>query len=488
MRCLAIAQAWQEAFGEVALAMAMESPAIEARLHIEGIKVVHLSVLPGSDEDAHLTCDLAERENAAFIVVDGYHFDSRYQKLIKGSGKRLLFIDDYGHADRYYADIVLNQNIYAKESIYEKREPYTRLLLGTSYVLLRREFWLWRGWRREINKVAGKILVTLGGSDPENFTLTVIRSLQQLEVDGLEVIVLVGGNNANFDGLSYASAGSKIPIRLLQNCSDMPDLMAWADAAISFGGTTSWEIAFMGLPSAVLIQAENQTRVAEGLGRAGIAVNLGWHNKLCCQSIQKALMDLLSNSDNRASMAALGQRLVDGCGVARLMMEMTGERIVFRPAIKEDCSLIFQWANDPETRAASFSQEPISLEEHIQWYKNKLLDANCIFLIALDNENRPIGQVRFDLDSTEAVMNVSMDAGNRGKGLGKLVILKAADELFGRKDVSRINAFIKPNNMKSTKSFEFAGFKFVGSKVVRGNEALHYVKDRPIWSGEMSNG
>ena len=35
----------------------------------------------------------------------------------------LLFIDDYGHADDDYADIVLNQNIYADMSFYKKPEP-----------------------------------------------------------------------------------------------------------------------------------------------------------------------------------------------------------------------------------------------------------------------------------------------------------------------------------------------------------------------------
>ena len=488
MRCLALAQAWQDAIGNVVLAMAMESPAIEARLRLEGINVVHLSATPGSDEDAYRTCDLAERENAAFIVVDGYHFNSRYQMLIKGSGRRLLFIDDYGHADRYYADLVLNQNIYSNEGIYKKREPYTRLLLGTSYVLLRREFWTWRGWKRNINKTASKVLVTLGGSDPENFTYKVMRSLQQLDTEGLEVVVLVGGHNPNLDELSHASTDSKIPIKLLQNISNMPELMAWADVAISFGGTTSLELAFMGLPTAVLIQAENQVKVAEQLGKAGVAVNLGWHHDLSSQEIQKALMDLLSNSDNRASMAILGQRLVDGCGVTRLLMGMMGEKIIFRPALEGDCKLIYQWANDAETRAASFSQDQISLKEHIQWYEKKILDANCIFLIAFDSVNRPMGQVRFDLDGKEAVINLSIDIRIRWKALSKLVILRATDDLFGKWEVSRISAFIKPNNVRSTKAFEAAGFKYIGRKLVKAHEALHYVKFSPLSSEEIKDG
>ena len=113
-------------------------------------------------------------------MVDGYQFNADYQRALKAAGFRVLFLDDYGHATHYSADLVLNQNAYANEKMYAARESYTRLLLGTDYCLLRREFSSWRGWKREIAPIGTKILVTMGGSDPENFTTDVVEALCHL--------------------------------------------------------------------------------------------------------------------------------------------------------------------------------------------------------------------------------------------------------------------------------------------------------------------
>jgi len=267
MRCLALAQAWRDVGGRVVFLMAMESPPLEARLRSEGMEVVHLPVQPGSMDDAIQTADFARQLGADWVVVDGYHFGAEYQRIIKDSGLRLLFIDDIGHAEHYSADLVLNQNIHAHEGLYQNREPYTRLLLGTRYVLLRREFLKWRGWKREIPEVARKVLVTMGGSDPDNVTLKVIQALHQVDMDGLEAIVVVGGSNPNYEELQSAVQDSRFPIRLESNVTNMPERMAWADVAVSAGGSTSWELAFMGVPILNLILAENQQQASTTLSR-----------------------------------------------------------------------------------------------------------------------------------------------------------------------------------------------------------------------------
>jgi len=154
MRCLALAQAWQDDAGDVVFVLATESPNAEARLTAEGFEVVYINAKPGSAEDARLTTKLAHKYGASWVVVDGYHFDGDYQKIIKEAGLNLLFIDDYGHADYYPADIVLNQNIHADEDLYRNRASYTKLLLGTRYVLLRREFLRWQGYKREMPDIA----------------------------------------------------------------------------------------------------------------------------------------------------------------------------------------------------------------------------------------------------------------------------------------------------------------------------------------------
>jgi UDP-2,4-diacetamido-2,4,6-trideoxy-beta-L-altropyranose hydrolase len=328
MRCLAIAQAWKER-GEVIFVMAGQPSALETRLHSEGIKIAHLSVKAGSIEDAQQTADFAQQLAAQWVVVDGYHFGAGYQKAIKNLGVNLLFIDDYSHADRYYADLVLNQNISAHEDLYQSRETYTQLLVGTQYVLLRREFWQWRGWHRVINPaetasvgIARKLLVTLGGSDPDNLTFKVIQALQQISIDDLEVIIVVGGSNPHYQKLQAEVTRSKLSISLQQNVSNMPELMAWAELAIAAGGSTNWELAFMGLPSLIISLADNQTEIAAKLNSQKIVSHLGWHQQVTSDRISQAVKELLGDRARREEMSRKGQKLVDGHGAARVVAKM----------------------------------------------------------------------------------------------------------------------------------------------------------------------
>ncbi len=328
MRCLALAQAWQERGGQALFAMGVSVPALEDRLQAEGMEVVHVGLDEkslGSPEDTRRLLALANERRPAWVVLDGYHFGPKYQSTIKEAGFKLLVVDDMAHHKHYYADIVLNQNLHAEDLRYSC-EPYTRLLLGTKFVLLRREFWRWKGWKREIPRVARKVLVTLGGTDPDNVTLKVVQALQQVDLGGMEAVVIVGGANPHLEELRRAVQGSRIPVRLKSNVSNMAELMAWADVAISAGGSTCWELAFMGVPSILLILAENQRLIAEQIDHAGAAVNLGWHADLSFAEIVEALTRLLLEERLRAGMAKRAQELVDGNGVFATFKELSSHQ------------------------------------------------------------------------------------------------------------------------------------------------------------------
>jgi UDP-2,4-diacetamido-2,4,6-trideoxy-beta-L-altropyranose hydrolase len=318
MRCLALAQAWQASSGRALFALSTTTPALENRLRGEGADVTHLSAPPGSAHDAAKTVALGQEVGAAWVVLDGYQFDASYQQAIGEAGLRLLFIDDWGHASHYYADVVLNQNIHADESLYASREPHTRLLLGTRYVLLRREFWEWHDWERETPDVARKVLVTMGGTDPANVTLEVVNALHQIALDGLEVVVVIGGGNPHYEVLRTAIQGAPFPIRLARDVTNMPELMAWAEVAVSAGGSTCWELAFMGLPAVILVLAENQRPIAERLDARGIGINLGWGTDPPASHIAAALSELVYSRSHRQQAVLAGRALVDGSGGRRV--------------------------------------------------------------------------------------------------------------------------------------------------------------------------
>ena len=124
----------------IVYAMASCSADVPERLQSENVEIVHLACEPGSVQDALATVEAARSRGSDWIVLDGYHFDAQYQVAIKNSGLKLLVLDDFGALGRYVADIIVNQDPIADERLYAGREPHTRLLLGTDYTFLRREF------------------------------------------------------------------------------------------------------------------------------------------------------------------------------------------------------------------------------------------------------------------------------------------------------------------------------------------------------------
>lgn len=472
MRCLALAQAWRRSGGEATFVMATESPVLERRLRDSGMDIRHINVALGSQEDVQQTLSLAKKIGVYWLVVDGYHFDATYQQAIKGAGYRLLFIDDYGHADHYYADIVLNQNISADDSLYTNREPYTRLLLGTKYILLREEFLAWKDWQREVPEVARKILVTLGGGDPDNVTLKVINAINKLEMEGLEIKVVIGPANPHIASLKEVIDLSPFTFHLLSSIKNMPELMAWADMAVSAGGSTCWELAFIGVPAIIVVLAENQRRIAEELDQAGAAVNTGFYDAVEPAKIAEALKRLLFKGDKRAAMSNRARKLVDGKGKERIVEILSSTVILLRKARDTDSEMVWEWANDSVAREVSFHCDPIPRESHEGWFLSKLKDPDCVFFVAENQLGKPVGQIRFDIEGDEAAVSVSVGPQFRGYGLGSDLIRKACELIIGESKIKTIHALIKEKNTASIRAFEKAGFAIADNIIHKGFKTI----------------
>jgi UDP-2,4-diacetamido-2,4,6-trideoxy-beta-L-altropyranose hydrolase len=320
MRCLALAQEWQRSGGVTEFAAAECTESLEQKLGADRIRVHRLVTSAGSLEDAAYTIALARTCEASWVVADGYCFGAEWQKQIKAAGFRLLLVDDCGQSAYYHADLVLNQNISAGEHFYVQREKSTRLLLGPRYALLRREFLKSNHYSRDIPLFARKVLVTLGGSDPENVTCKIIQALNL--VPNVESVIVVGGSNPNLVAINALLANKETAIRVVVDATNMPELMAWADVAVAAGGSTSWELAFMGLPSLVLILAENQSGIAATLQRKGACALLGNHRDVQFQAIRRDLAMFLLDVNSRREMSRRAQELVDGLGSRRVVEVM----------------------------------------------------------------------------------------------------------------------------------------------------------------------
>ncbi len=322
MRCLALAQALQSQGGNSAFVMAESTAAIDRYLGDEGMELIHILGTPGGRTDANQVIEIARIQGAEWIVVDGYQFDESYQIAAKQAGFKLMFIDDDGRSGHYFADTVLNQNVTAREEMYSKREPYTRLLLGTKHVMLRREFEPWRRWQRSFPVIAKRILVTMGGSDPEGLTLPLVKAITK--IPDIEMTVVVGGSNPRIAELQRAAKEFGPQLKLLTQPRDMAGIMANSDLAVICGGGTLWELLFMGCAVLTYSRAGVQKQIIEKLGSAGAVVDLGPIEDFDECRIQGTVLRLISSLQQRQALGREGRKLVDGQGIDRVLNAVIG--------------------------------------------------------------------------------------------------------------------------------------------------------------------
>ncbi|MHC4400241.1 MAG: UDP-2,4-diacetamido-2,4,6-trideoxy-beta-L-altropyranose hydrolase [Planctomycetota bacterium] len=481
MRTLALAQAWQAGGGGATVLSHCRAKAVRERVRAAGIPLESLTGRHPDPADLPATLAFLERlassdgqAPAPWVALDGYHFDEAYQQAIRQSGCRLLVIDDKPRLPRYHADLLVDQNLGAEGLDYLCEET-ALLLFGPRYALLRPEFRRHDALRPEPPAAARKVLVTLGGEDPANVTRLVLRALARLDWPELEARVVVGPANPHLETLRVKAADLSGSVEILTNVSEMPELMAWADVAVSAAGSTCYELAAMQLPVAVIVLADNQEIVAQRLSEAGAVVNLGRAGRLRAEGIAERLETLFKNRSLRMRLSESGRRLVDRRGAERVVAVMHAlddgipqDGLVLRPVAASDARAVWRLANAASVRHNSLSSEPILWDEHAAWFREKL-DAADTSTWVLGLFGLLVGQIRYDrVDAETAEISFSVVAPFRGRGLGSRLLCQTSRLAGDQLAVGRLRAMVRHGNAASARIFSKAGFDEAGQREVGG--------------------
>jgi UDP-2,4-diacetamido-2,4,6-trideoxy-beta-L-altropyranose hydrolase len=321
MRCLALAQRLASSRIPVAFASSGMPELLQLRVEAEKIPVFALSEEPGTMQDALTTIRLAAQMAANWIVLDGYHFSLAFQERLHLAGYRILLIDDSGQPMGYVADLILNQNLVATPDLYPQLFPGSELLLGTKFVLLRNEFLRAPVPRREFRPLGGKLLITMGGSDPKGYNLQILQQLAEARIDDLTIRITSGIGQHVESQVRHFVARYGVNASVPQMSETMFDLMNWADLAISAGGSTCWELAYLGVPGILLQVAENQMASMSALARSQIFLCFD-EDDLNNGKLINACIHLLGDLARRQHLSEAAQTLVDGRGAERVVQRM----------------------------------------------------------------------------------------------------------------------------------------------------------------------
>lgn len=254
--------------------------------------------------------NIAAQINPLWVVIDGYKFQTNYERAIKKSGYLVLRVNDFS-SEHCVADILLDQNFGANDMKYSV-EPYTVVLTGLKHLLIRREF---RGTRLEEKSFSKSakihILVSLGGGVDicEPLIYKIVKGLSKINRTDWIAVVITGNmkNKAKEDLLELAQK-SPWPINIIEQISNMAIEMSRADLAILSAGSVMWESMFMKVPFLAVSLTRMQADYLKLLAGRELCDNLGWHKKLTINELSNRVLALAEDTLRRKNMLVLAER------------------------------------------------------------------------------------------------------------------------------------------------------------------------------------
>lgn len=270
--------------------------------------------------DARETSEIVEGVRADWLIVDHYRLGEEWERALRAPMRRLFAIDDVGRS--HDCDLLLDQNFENPlHACYrESLGAGTPLLLGPAFALVRPTFAASRAsalMRRDGS--FKRLLVSMGGSDPENETHKVLAGILMSWKADWAVDVVIGSSNPHRHSIDEACR--KLPNATLHvQTREMASLMAAADCAINACGSTTWERCCVGLPALVTVVSNDQIAIAESVAAAGAHVLLGRLADLSAEHYAVALKTLTPEDLRRMSTAAAA--ICDGMGAERVVDQL----------------------------------------------------------------------------------------------------------------------------------------------------------------------
>lgn len=471
MRSLALARRWMAAGGSATFIGHIASDRIRERVSEAGVTLRPLNPVLDQAQDLRETLAALEALRGGmqpWAVVDGYAFGPGYHAAIRQRGFPLLVIDDLANLPGYHADIVLNQNLGAEELPY-RADTDTRRLLGARFALLQPEFDRWRDRDAPTAPVARRILVTAGGADPHGATARILDALDRVDIEGLDITVVAGPASG---GVQSPNPGRRHAVQVVSDVRDMATLMATMDLAVTGGGSTCWELAFLGLPAIILELSENQQRSSRALAAAGAVENAGPVQAIEPSALAARITELCMDADLRRAMGSAGRRLVDGKGGARVIgrLGLGLPPLTLRLATRDDARPLWTLAADPSVREQSFNTSAIPWETHAAWF-DIMLASPVARMWVMVSDTGLAGQVRYEARGDEAEIGISVGPAFRGYGLAARLLASTWADSCRQLGVARARGVVFTSNRSSAAAFREAGFiEEAGVEMIRGHE------------------
>lgn len=285
----------------------------------------HISWLGSSQHEDAVECKaILDKLQPDWLIVDHYALDAAWEKALQAPHRKLMVIDDL--ADRpHICNLLLDQNLGRQAHDYVTLLPaYSQTLIGPQYTLLRPEFPKLRKYslKRRDNPQLKQLLITMGGVDQPNATSKVLEALKRCPLPSdCEITAVMGAATPWLAQVREQAAQMSWPTQVLVNINDMAQRIADSDLAIGAAGGTSWERCCLGLPTLLVVLAENQWPGARALHAARAVMLLGEDSAISYR-LPSAMNTLLQSDSVLVEMSNNSRLITDGLGARRVLNQM----------------------------------------------------------------------------------------------------------------------------------------------------------------------
>jgi UDP-2,4-diacetamido-2,4,6-trideoxy-beta-L-altropyranose hydrolase len=415
------------------------------------------------EEDAKQTKLILDQLDLPQLVVDHYGIDASWEERVRSSVSQLITIDD-STARTHVSDIVVyssfnNADPLDLENGIVQSNGQIRLV-GLRYAPLSAAYSRSSLGLRGVRESVEHVVVFFGGVDVSDLIIRVVKCLKNHFSNLTRIDVIAGGSKHALHFLTDLSSESSV-INVCESKSSLLESFQEADIAVGAGGVAALERLAVGLPSVNFVLSENQRYVTESLAKAGALIDMGPTSSFSEEVFLQVFTTLASDVSLRSQMSVAGQLIVDGWGARRLAEVVdpcTFGGLRLRKCQRSDLYTLFSWANDRSVRENSISTSSIDLDGHTRWFSEKISNPTT-FMFVLESKGLPVGQIRFEVDGTTALINYSLDPLVRGRGWGRFLVDEGIRVLRELVPVQTLRARVRVSNPASLRIF--SGLNFV---------------------------
>lgn len=288
-------------------------------------QLAHASWLGATQqEDAELCSALLQELQSSWLIVDHYALDERWQKEMRPFCQKIMVIDDL--ADRQHdCDLLLDQTFGRNSDDYKPFVPeHCQVLCGAEYALLRPEFAQWRDYslkRREKGQLE-HLLINLGGVDKDNITTQILKTLSSASLpESCHITVVMGATAPWVKEVEQQAALMPWPTEVKIGVNTMAELMANSDLAIGAAGATSWERCCLGLPTIMIVLADNQKLAADALDKINAALKLS-NDEIFSLALSEVFDSIFRNALLLNKISQSAQRVTEGLGTTVIVNKL----------------------------------------------------------------------------------------------------------------------------------------------------------------------